>query len=89
MINNNKFSDNLRIYSLSINIAHNNIAIDSNLINNNTELVSLDFYLKSELNSLDNDDDEVAKNCKINKWRKDYFDFLEKEMNKIDQTNQN
>ena len=87
MINNNKFSDNLRIYSLSINITHNNIAIDSNLINNNTELVSLDFYLKSELNSLDNDDDEVTKNCKKNKWRKDYFDFLEKEMNKIDQTN--
>ena len=48
-------------------------------------------YLTNDENKKFEDiyDDELAKNCIINSWRKLYFFFLEKKINNLDNTEAN
>lgn len=77
------FGANLKITSFYINININNIII-YNKIEDNTKLISniIDGNKNKEIfeYSEENYDDEVAKNCKINTWRKYYFKFLEQKI---------
>ena len=76
-----KLSENIGITSFNFNIIHiaNNTDIkhnESQSSNNNYTEELLGLYKLKYFEDIN--EDEAAKDLEINKWRKDYFDFLEK-----------
>jgi hypothetical protein len=76
-----KFPENIQITSFNFSIIHiaNNTDIkhnESQSSNNNYTEELLGVYKLKYFE--DTNEDEAAKDLEINKWRKDYFDFLEK-----------
>ena len=92
--NNNTTSTILAINNFNLTLLRvtlNNTFSKSNTSNfeNNDKQEVTNFFELSNQNE-ENFDDEIACNCKINTWRKDYFQFLHKKIynsNKIVNSN--
>ena len=80
------FSDPLTITSFRINFDINynpNLTIFNNNKDNSNLGEEVYFF---QYESDDYFDDEIAINCEINRWRKDYFLFLEKNIDDPNKT---
>ena len=84
-----KFACVLSITSFRIHFVNNNNFIEHknrNEFNDFNDIEKLNFFLDKFDNIFN---DEIAKNCKINLWRQDYFPFLDLNIEDPNKTEKN
>ena len=68
-----RFTCELSISSFRFNLININNSIEVDNRNEFNNFEEINFFMRKSDNIYD---DEIAKNCKINTWREEYFPFL-------------